>query len=54
LNRFTDLGGGLFYTGRRNLSLGIQFVDRRFRVAPDVDVSWSTFIAQIGLRYYWN
>ena len=36
-----------------NLSLGLQLVDRRFRVVPNVDVSWTTFIALIGLRYYW-
>jgi hypothetical protein len=50
---FTDLGGAVFYTGRKNLSVGFQLVDRRFRVVPDVDVSWKTFIALIGLRYYW-
>jgi hypothetical protein len=50
---FTDLGGAIFYTGRKNLSVGFQVVDRRFRVVPDVDVSWTTFIALIGLRYYW-
>jgi hypothetical protein len=50
---FSDLGAAVFYTGRKNLSLGLQFVDRRFRVVPDVDVSWTTFIALIGLRYYW-
>jgi hypothetical protein len=51
--RFTDVGGGLFYTGRKDLSLGLQFVVRRFRVAPTVDVSWSTVVATTGLRYYW-
>jgi hypothetical protein len=50
---FTDLGGAVFYTGRKNLSIGFQLVDRRFRVVPDVDVSWKTFIALTGLRYYW-
>jgi hypothetical protein len=51
---FTDLGGGVFYTGVDNLSLGVQFVNRRFRVVPEVDVSWSTFVASLGLRYYWQ
>jgi hypothetical protein len=51
---FTDLGGGVLYTGRDNLSLGLQAVNRRFRVVPEVDVSWSTFVATLGLRYYWN
>jgi hypothetical protein len=50
---FSDLGAAVFYTGRKNLSLGLQLVDRRFKVVPDVDVSWTTFIALIGLRYYW-
>jgi hypothetical protein len=52
-SRFTDVGGGIFYTGRKDLSLGLQLISRRFRVAPSVDVSWSTFVATIGLRYYW-
>ena len=51
---FTDLGGGVLYTGIDNLSLGVQFVNRRFRVVPEVDVSWSTFLASLGLRYYWQ
>ena len=51
---FTDLGGGLFYTGRKELSLGLQALNRRFRVVPGVDVSWSTILALIGLRYYWQ
>ena len=50
---YTDLGGAIFYSGRKNLSLGVQVVDRRFRVSPDVDVSWFNIIALIGLRYYW-
>jgi hypothetical protein len=52
-SRFTDLGGGIFYTGRKDLSLGLQLIDRRFKVDPEVDVSWKTYIALIGLRYYW-
>jgi hypothetical protein len=50
---YTDLGLGVFYTGRKHLSLGLQAVTRRFRVSPDTDASWSTFVAFIGLRYYW-
>jgi hypothetical protein len=53
LRHVTDLGGGIFYTGRDNLALGLQLVARRFAVQPDLDVSWSTFISTIGLRYYW-
>jgi len=51
---FTDLGGGVFYTGRKELALGMQAVNRRFRVVPQVDVSWNTIIAMMGLRYYWR
>jgi hypothetical protein len=50
---FTDVGGGVLYTGRKDLSLGVQAVVRRFRVVPEVDVSWNTFLLLIGLRYYW-
>jgi hypothetical protein len=53
LQHVTDLGGGIFYTGRKNLALGVQVINRRFAVTPDVDVSWKTYIANIGLRYYW-
>ncbi|HTP50049.1 MAG TPA: hypothetical protein VMK42_05070 [Anaeromyxobacteraceae bacterium] len=53
LQHVTDLGGGIFYTGRPHLALGLQIVTRRFRVEPNVDVSWSTWLATIGLRYYW-
>lgn len=51
---FTDVGGGLFYTGRKELSLGVQVLDRRFRVVPQVDTSWSTLLGLVGLRYYWQ
>jgi hypothetical protein len=50
---YTDLGAGVFYTGRRELSLGLQLVYRRVRVSPAVDVSWKNALALIGLRYYW-
>jgi hypothetical protein len=51
--RYTDVGGGLFYTGRKDLSLGLQLFVRRFKVVPEVEVSWSTVMAMVGLRYYW-
>jgi hypothetical protein len=51
---YSDFGGAIFYTGRKELSVGLQVVDRRFRVAPDVDVSWFNIIALVGLRYYWK
>lgn len=51
--RFTDVGGGLTYTGRPNLAAGVQVLVRRFAVTPTVDVSWATVIVVTGLRYYW-
>jgi hypothetical protein len=53
LQHVTDLGGGIFYTGSQHLALGLQVVSRRFAVQPTVEVSWSTFLSTIGLRYYW-
>jgi hypothetical protein len=53
LQHVTDLGGGIFYTGRPHLALGLQLVSRRFAVQPTVDVSWSTVISTVGMRYYW-
>ncbi len=53
LQHVTDLGGGIFYTGRQHLALGVQVIARRFAVTPDVDVTWSTFLADVSMRYYW-
>ena len=53
LDHVTDLGGGLFYTGREHLGLGIQVISRRFAVEPTVNASWGTILSTIGLRYYW-
>lgn len=53
LEHVSDVGGGIFYTGRKNLALGVQVIDRRFAVTPDVNVSWKTFLVDIGMRYYW-
>ncbi|MGC3999967.1 MAG: hypothetical protein QM767_22010 [Anaeromyxobacter sp.] len=53
LQHVTDAGVGIFYTGKQDLALGLQVIARRFAVTPDVDVTWSTYLADIGLRYYW-
>jgi len=53
LQHVTDLGGGLFYTGKKDLSLGVQVIARRFAVTPDVNVSWSTLLSNVSVRYYW-
>ncbi len=52
IQRVTDIGGGIFYTGRKDLAAGLQFLVRRFAVVPEVNVSWSTVLTQFGLRYY--
>ena len=49
----TDLGGGIFYTGREHLAVGLQLIARRFAVEQNLNVSWQTYITTIGLRYYW-
>jgi hypothetical protein len=54
LQHVTDFGGGIFYTGRKDLAAGVQIVSRRFAVTPNVDVSWKTFIVTMGLRYFWQ
>lgn len=53
LQHITDLGGGVFYTGRQNLAVGLQLIVRRSAVSSTVDVSWNNFLTTIGLRYYW-
>ncbi|BDG05635.1 hypothetical protein [Anaeromyxobacter oryzae] len=54
LQHVTDVGGGIFYTGRKDLAAGIQVIGRRFAVTPDVNVSFSTYVTTLGLRYYWQ
>lgn len=46
-------GTSLFYTGRKDLALGVQVIARQFAVTPDVKVSWNTQLSEIGPRYYW-
>jgi hypothetical protein len=54
LQHVSDIGGGIFYTGRKNLALGAQVIDRRYAVVPGVvNVTWKTFLVDIGMRYYW-
>lgn len=52
IQRSIDLGGGIFYTGKKELAAGVQLVGRRFAVRDNVEVSWG-LIGTIGLRYYW-
>jgi len=53
LQHVTDMGGGIFYTGREHLAAGFQFAVRRFKVQNELPVDWSAVITNIGLRYYW-
>ncbi len=53
LESVLDVGGGIYYTGRKDLSAGVQILVRRFALTPSLDVSWSTILAALGLRYYW-
>jgi hypothetical protein len=52
IQRVTEVGGGIFYTGKKELSAGVQLAARRFAVRENVEVSWG-LLATIGLRYYW-
>jgi hypothetical protein len=54
LQHATDVGGGLYYTGKRDLALGLQLLARRFSIQPGVTATtWSAAVMTIGLRYYW-
>jgi hypothetical protein len=53
LQHVTDLGGGVFYTGRQNLAVGLQLIFRRYKVNDIVDISFNNLLTTIGLRYYW-
>lgn len=53
LQHVTDFGGGIFYTARKDVAAGAQFVVRRFAVAPNTNISTSTYLSTIGLRYFW-
>jgi hypothetical protein len=54
LQHVTDVGGGIFYTGRKDLAAGVQILSRRFAVVSNVDESWKTYLATMGLRYFWQ
>ena len=50
----TDAGVGLYYTGRQELSVGVQVVGRRYAIEPEfVETEWSTYFTTFGLRYFW-
>jgi hypothetical protein len=54
LQHVTDVGVGFYYTGRKELTVGVQMASRRFSAQPGlVDTEWSGVITTLGLRYYW-
>jgi hypothetical protein len=55
INRTLELGGGVFYTGRVPLQLGLEVVGRNgeLRRNSNPSLTVSAAIATIVLRYYW-
>jgi hypothetical protein len=54
LQHVTDAGVGFYYTGRPDVSVGVQVLGRRFSAQPGlVKTDWSAYLTTIGLRYYW-
>jgi hypothetical protein len=55
INRVLDLGGGIYYTRRVNLQLGLQVLRRsgelRREPIPSLDLAMA--VATVSLRYYW-
>jgi len=49
--RVQDISGGISYTGRPELGLGLEIGSRRYYVRPGL-LATAT-VAQIGLQYYW-
>jgi len=44
-------GGGLFYSGRRNLALGVEA--NVSKSSPEAGIDQMLILAQVALRYYW-
>jgi hypothetical protein len=55
INRVLDVGGGIYYTRRVNLQLGLELVRRsgELRREPLPSLNLSMGIATIALRYHW-
>ena len=47
-----DVEGGLYYSGKRALVLGVEARGRWFQIRPGFDTA--ALIANVVLRYYWN
>jgi hypothetical protein len=51
LEKIDDVTGGIFYTARKEMSLGLEVGWRSFTIRPPLD-SNMTFV-QLELQYYW-
>jgi hypothetical protein len=51
ISRIEDVTAGVFYTARREFSLGLELGWRSFTIRPPLDSSLK--LAQIELQYYW-
>ncbi len=49
--RIQDISGGISYTGRPELGLGLEIGTRWYNVRPGIPAT--VVLAQIGLQYYW-
>jgi len=50
-----DIGGAILYTGKPEVSLGLQVVSRKLTIRPQYDPALETTfpVAEIFLRYFW-
>jgi hypothetical protein len=51
ITRVDDISGGLFYTARRDLGVGLEIGWRAFTIRPPLDSKG--LLVQIELQYYW-
>jgi len=51
VERVDDISGGLFYTARRELGLGMEIGWRAFTIRPPLDSKG--VLVQLNLQYYW-
>ena len=51
VTRIDDISGGIFYTGRRELGLGLEMGWRSFSIRPPIDSQG--VLIQLELQYYW-
>jgi hypothetical protein len=51
VERVDDISGGLYYTARRELGLGMEIGWRSFTIRPPLDSKG--VLLQLSLQYYW-